>query len=317
MCKNLNLEEAKDLNGIGPATVNAIKKYCIEHGKHNGGKKGGSNININTQPDIMEKLLNILRKYEMLVLLDDEESAIYYYDDGKSCYYKFAKDWELNHFIFMLLHEDINTIKEILYHLAKTKTEPIYKEIYLGILHIIIYVDPNYDITQIFSESEEPPSNTHEDIFAEFIDDIEYIDLTAFLTQIDNFNVVTKKEQIKIIQKYIYNMKDYQIYSSYGFSEMYNLRNSITQNHDNSEKIPQVNTTNQVELKQDLLPNNLQLELELKPKPKPKPNLNKRFQLNVPIKHTGKASGGRKRNTKKRKKKLRKHNHNTKKTTRK
>ena len=109
-------------------------------------------------------------------------------------------------------------------------------------------------------------------------------------------------------------MKDYQIYSSYGFSEMYNLRNSITQNHDNSEKIPQVN---QVELKQDLLPNNLQLELELKPKPKPNLNFNKHFQLNVPIKHTGIASGGIKRNTTKRKKKLRKHNRNTKKTTRK
>ena len=110
-------------------------------------------------------------------------------------------------------------------------------------------------------------------------------------------------------------MKDYQIYSSYGFSEMYNLRNSITQNHNISEKIPQVNTVNQVELKQDLLPNNLQLELELKPKPNL--NFNKHFQLNGPIKDTGIASGGIKRNTKKRKKKLRKHNRNTKKTTRK
>lgn len=321
-------EEMKKGNGdliyrIGPETYNKIKNYCLKHHKKQSGpKKGGSNIKIHTQPDIMIKLLHILRKYEMLVLLDDEESAMYYYDDGKSCYYKFVKDWELHHFIFMLLHEDINTIKEILYHLAKTKTEPIYKEIYLGILHIIIYVDPNYDITQFFSESEEPPSNTHEDFFAEFIGDIEYIDLTAFLTQIDNFNVVTKKEQIKIIQKYIYNMKDYQIYSSYGFSEMYDLRNSITQQNVNVEETKVVPT--KVDEK-NVHANNVDGNTL---NPYKNKNSNHLFKLErlaeKPTRFTDSrartligAGGGRKRNTKKRKKKLRKTKRNTKKTTRK
>ncbi len=312
-------EEMKKGNGdliysIGPETYNKIKNYCLKHHKKQSGpKKGGSNIKIHTQPDIMIKLLHILRKYEMLVLLDDEESAMYYYDDGKSCYYKFVKDWELHHFIFMLLHEDINTIKEILYHLAKTKTEPIYKEIYLGILHIIIYVDPNYDITQIFSESEEPPSNTHEDFFTEFVDDIKDIDLTAFLTQIDNFNVVTKKEQIKIIQKYIYNMKDYQIYSSYGFSEMYDLRNSITQQNVNVEETKVVPTkVDEKNVKEKNVPRNMKYMKNLS-------NLS-RFAVNPNLFTPGApaaAAGGRKRNTKKRKKKLRKTNRNTKKTTRK
>jgi hypothetical protein len=306
--------------------VIAIKACCEKHNKQSDPKKGGSNIKIHTQPDIMIKLLHILRKYEMLVLLDDEESAMYYYDDGKSCYYKFVKDWELHHFIFMLLHEDINTIKEILYHLAKTKTEPIYKEIYLGILHIIIYVDPNYDITQIFSESEEPPSNTHEDFFTEFADDIKDIDLTAFLTQIDNFNVVTKKEQINIIQKYIYNMKDYQIYSSYGFSEMYDLRNSITQQNVNVEETKVVPTevdANKVDeknvhannVKKKNVPHNMKYREHLSNLARfaGNPNLFTPGTAGAPAA----AGGGRKRNTKKRKKKLRKTKRNTKKTTRK